>query len=273
VITPSQSELFGEDLQHGSILRAAIQDRPSAELRQGYTWHIGNVETIGERDLYFALGRTTRSSVERFDEERGNFVIEEFETAPYTHVLADMENQVFALAAKTRLAPSVPGIARQLEKLLGTSNTMTRLRATIEVSELKDPEDFLAHIRSAYAVEKFDFSFSRPNPWDVNEDFVQPLERYLEAVDGLGGTASVRGTDLNRQTIEDVARSAAASGDSASAKIRRNEEDRPVSMSLEGNPVVIHEEEVETADQKRSLLDRIKSLYRRVRHSEERASQ
>ena len=73
-LKPSQIQLFDEDQSPPEIIFNAIQSKPSAELRSGYIWHIGNINSLKKNAVYFALGRTTKSIVERYDEEEGNFL-------------------------------------------------------------------------------------------------------------------------------------------------------------------------------------------------------
>lgn len=64
------------------IIRAAIGEKPAKEIRKGNTWHIGNIEPIDEAGLFFAFGRVTKSIVEKFDEQKGDFRLEDEEQAP-----------------------------------------------------------------------------------------------------------------------------------------------------------------------------------------------
>jgi len=50
-------------------------------------WHIGNVAPIGNEGLYFRLGRTVKYRLEFYKD--GIFSDQEFEGAPYTHVILD----------------------------------------------------------------------------------------------------------------------------------------------------------------------------------------
>src|SRR5437773_3940236 len=147
---PGQLNLF-EDPRRSSrdIILDVIKSKPSAQLRQGYTWHIGNIEELDPNAIYFALGRTTTAKVETYDEEAGNFVDQEFDTAPYTHVLVELNLQVIAIAGKAQLAPTVPGIGRQLEKLLNSSPILLDAEARIGVAPLNDPQNFITHLREA----------------------------------------------------------------------------------------------------------------------------
>ncbi len=263
---PSQPDLFNDSPSRRVILERAIGEKPSEELRHGFVWHIGNLIRIDPDALYFALGRTTISIVERYDEERRDFLVEPFESAPYTHVVLDERNQVIAIAGKSRLAPTIRGIAAQFQKLLNSSAAARDSRARIRVDEISDPEDFISILRTAYSVEQFSVTFRRPNPFDVEEDFHRPLEKLLQESDGEVGKTTISGENLNAEVLAEVARSTAATGDDAAAKLRMTQEEHLVRRKLKGQAVTLAEEGLDTDGQKRNFLGRLRDAYSRVRH-------
>jgi hypothetical protein len=261
-----QLTLFEPDEKPSKILFDLINSKPSAELRKGYMWHIGNVARIQRGGLYFALGRTTSSTVERYDSGKGDFLEEEFETAPYTHVLIDLTFQVAAIAKKTRLMPTVNGIAHQLEKLINGSIENINKSIRVEISAINDPYDFIHHIREAYSVMRFSLEFGLPNPWDVEKDFQKPMEKLLEESDGDKGKTSVSGTDLNRETLEKLTRSAAATGNDAQAIIKMTAEAKRTFKRLKGNPATLHQECMDEPKDKAALLAAVRNLYKNLRY-------
>lgn len=220
---------------------------------------------VGVNAIYFALGRTTTAKVEMYDERAGDFVVAEFDAAPYTHAILDLHLQVVAIAGKAQLAPTTPGIGRQLEKLLNGSPIVLEAEANIGVSSLNDPHDFISHLRDAHSIEQFTVTFRRPNPWDVESDFHAPFERFLAETDGERGKAIVEGEDLDVKPLEKVAASAAALGDDAEAMIRTTAGRRPVKKRLRGNPVTLRTDDADEREAKISLLGRVRELYSRVR--------
>jgi hypothetical protein len=88
-IRPSQASLFQSNLTSTVLFLQALEERPSAELRRDYIWHIGNIRHFSEHTGYFTVGRTTNSTIEKFDDITGDFVEEELEASPYTHCVFD----------------------------------------------------------------------------------------------------------------------------------------------------------------------------------------
>lgn len=265
VIQGPQLDMYRGPVPPATIIAEAVRAQPSAELRRGHTGHLGNLMDIDSAGIYFAFGKTTSANVERFDADTHRFVSERFDTAPYTHVFLDYHIQVIAIAAKTRLSPSTAGIARQLQRLLNASSVAASYEAEFELAELKDPSDFIAQLRTAYAVSRFTFSFSRPNPFDVDRDFVGPMQSFVRATQGKSGQASVVGRSLSADVLEQVARSAAATGDDAIASVRRACDERPVRKRLRGNPVTMSVDDPESTDQKLGVFRKIRELYAQVR--------
>ncbi len=265
VYPSAQGSLFERDRTRPDILRESILSLPSSVLRARLIWHIGNITTLDETGFYFRVGRTSKSTIEIYNEKEGNFLDQEFETAPYTHAIVDVDLELCALAKKTRLSPTTFGIARRFIKLLNHCAKAHELNASFEIDELKDPEDFISHLAGAYSISKFWMRFSRPNAFDANEDFVRPLQRMLSESNGDTGKAELQGSNLSPETLAAVARSAAATGDDAGAWIKPTREARRVKKQLNGNPVNTSQDDVADDEQKRNLLYSIRDLYRRIR--------
>lgn len=265
-VRPSpQRDLFVGQQGPRDLLLEVVQSTPEASLRRGMTWHIGNVQQVREDGLYFRVGRTTRQTLEVFED--GLFADETFETAPYTHALLDLRLEVLALARKARLSPSVPGIARQLARLLNDCPATLRCDASFEIDELTDPEDFISHLRTAQAIYKFTVWFTRPNPWDVNQDFVAPAQRLVAATKSEVGKTELKGKALEAVALEDISRSAAATGDDAAAWLKPARSRRRAKKRLRGNPVVFAHEQLDNETAIQGLLSRLREIYHRIRGS------
>jgi hypothetical protein len=265
VYPEAQQVFFEPERSRSEILRETIASLPTGEFRVGLTWHLGNLTELDRNGVYFRLGRTSTSMIEIFDPVKAAFIDQEFESAPYTHVVLDFELEVCAIARKPRLSPTTIGIARRFARLLTGSDKARDIRASFEIDDIKDPEDFISHLKEAYSISKFWVQFSRPNAFDADEDFVRPFQRMLEAADGEKGKAEVKGENLNSETLEAVTRSAAATGDDAAAWIKPSEDARKIRKQLRGSVVNVAQEDVADQEQRRSLLDRMRDLYRKIR--------
>lgn len=266
-IKAAQGALFEKGISREEFLTSVIESKPSEELREGYIWHVGNVLKVGKDGLLFAAGRTTKKSKELYDEESGDFIQVEDEESPFTYVYYDKKYSILAIEPKSKLSPTVKGIANNLEKLFNQQALVHDFGAKIEISEIWDPEDFLKQIRAAYSVVGFTVEFSNPNPFDVEADFHRPMERYLESTGGKKGKTTVQGDDLDRNSIEKVTRSVASTGNDASARIRHEEKQRPVTRHLRGDPVSIAFDEEERQEPK-GLMERIREAYARIRRQD-----
>jgi hypothetical protein len=236
-IKPYQTLLFGEQASPSEIFLQAINERPSTEIREGYTWHIGNIKPFTSATGYFAVGRTTNATIETYDPNTGNFLDEELETSPYTHVVYDADIGFLAIARKTRLAPTAKAIASKIESLLSQTSTVLQNELTVEIPPIRDPKGFLKEIAAAYCVTRFAATFKGPNPFDADELFQKPLSVYLSAANGSDGKTQIKGSNLDKEVIQDVARSSAATGNEASARIMRKKTQPLVTIHLSGDPV------------------------------------
>ena len=263
VFPPAQIDAFGQEISKTNILIQAMKSLPSAELRKGMIWHVGNVIRIDGDCLYFRVGRTTKSTIEVYQD--GSFADQEFETAPYTHAVIDANLEVCAIAKKTRLSPKTTGVAQQFMHLLNSAVEVQHLRASFEVDEILDPEDFIAHLQKAYAIFSFWLTFSKPNPFDVDDDFVKPAQKLLKESNGNKGKLELKGDTLRHETLEKLARSAGSTGDDAGAWLKSNRRGRKVKKHLKGNPVMIQHEDVGSEEERRSLLSIVRERYQRLR--------
>jgi len=260
----AQRRLFSSSQSRSNFTLGLIGGKPHAENRRGYTWHIGNVQMVGAHDVIFAVGRTTKTSREQYDEESGDFLEVEDEEAPFTFAYFESQLGVLGILPKSRLAPTVRGIARNLGAMLNDQPEVQREGLRIEISELWDPEGFLQQVHEAFAVVGFTIEFGHPNPWDVEEDFHRPLERYLQQADGAKGRTTVQGEDLDRDTIEKVVRSIASVGNDASARLRNRRGHPPVVRRLRGDPVQVSLDE-DHIERPASVFEAIRRAYGQLR--------
>ncbi len=262
-ILPKQQSWFHYPVTPAEIFLASLEEKPESQVRKGYTWHIGNVALYSKSSGYFAIGRTTRSTIAKFDAQAGNFVEEELETSPYTHCVFDADIGFVGIAKKNSLSPTVRGIARRVEELLSRTTQVIENEIRVEIAAIPDPESFLREIDQAYRVLQFSATFHGPNPFDADEYFQKPLSAYLSAADGSRGRTQIDGNDLNREVIQAVTKSTAATGNEASAKVQKARGARAVKIHLRGSTVGTSYDE-ESHDPKKAVDD-LRGLYKRVR--------
>lgn len=248
------------------MLLIAIKEKPSAELRKGYKWHIGNVQMFSNETGYLAFGRTTTSTIEKFDTVSGNFVEEELEESPYTHCVFDSGIGFIGIAKKTNLSQTTKGIANRLEQLLSLAEVVKKNDVTVQVRPIPDPDGFLKAIHEAFRVYSFSATFRGPNPFDADEFFQKPLSVYLSAANGLKGKTTINGNDLNRDVLTEVTRSTAATGNEASARIQKSRRQKTMTINLKGDPIKRKYDEQEHNVE--AVLVDLANQYRRVRRDE-----
>jgi len=194
------------------------------------------VHILDENGGYFAVGRTTKSILEKYDKETGNFIEEVLETSPYTNVLFDRAIGFVAIAKKTKLSISIAGIASKISKLFKISQFIRKNEIEISIDPISDPYDFIDSLKTAYSIKSFEVTFSRSNPFDADEYFQKPMEKYLDAANGEKGKTSISGTDLNEETLVSVTKSVAATGNDAKAILKIHKESSYSTKRLRSNP-------------------------------------
>jgi len=270
VYQSKQKHLFNADISRRDFIESLITQKPSAEIRKGYVWHIGNVRKIDDQGLFFALGRTTKSNKEQYDEESGDFLEIADEESPFTYAVYDHQYSIVAIALKSKLSPTSKGVARNLQKLLNDHRYTRNNEFRIEIAEISDPEGFIEQILSAYAVVGFTLEFTEPNPFDVEKDFHAPMEKLLEETGGDKGKTNIQGDDLDKETLEKLSRSAASTGNDASARIRKEFGQRPVTRHMKGDIVNIVVEDYKILEQAGNILSKIRQVYLAVRGTDKK---
>jgi len=265
-IKPRQTSFLHIEMTPRQLFLKALEEKPSAELREGYIWHIGNIRYFSEDRGYFAVGRTTNSTIEKFDDLTGNFVEEELEQSPYTHCVFDARIGFIGIAKKASLAQTAKGIAARIEQLLSMTKVIEENNISVEIPPIPDPDGFLRAITSAFRVTRFAASFRGPNPFDADEHFQRPLAVYLSAANGERGKAQIQGEDLNRDVLESVIRSTAATGNEASAKIIKSRPQKAITINLKGDPVRRRYDEKEHKPE--LVLADLANLYNKVRNDD-----
>lgn len=257
LVEPSQLPLEARSIPREQALLAAIEERPAFDVREGVTWQIGNVRRLGELQGYLKLGRSRLTSVDVLDDVGQNFVETSQEDNPNTHCVFDAGYGLFAIASKTLIAAKPATLGSRLAELLQSSAAARASNFTIEISPIPDPDGFTKAVDEAYQVVRFTATFKRPNPFDADERFQKPMAGLLREADGTRGLTRLFGKDLDREVVKEIARSSAATGNDATARIRDHEQSstRPIKMGEMPLTFSYDEEEVNPSSLVRLMLE------------------
>jgi hypothetical protein len=262
-IRPIQTSMLHDQKSASEIFKEAISAKPSSEFRQDYIWHIGNIKKIDDYGGSLAVGRTTKTTVSKYDIESGNFVEEYFEQSPYTICLYDLRIGFLAIAKKSKLAPTSAGIASKLKKLLDTTQVVRLNELDVRIDPISDPTGFIQKLSSAYALKRFTAHFTGPNPTDADELFQKPISIYCQAVNGVSGKVVTDGDALNNEVVVEVTKSVAATANEASARIVERQGQRAKNIHLRGDPAKKTFAEERFSEE--IALNDMRNEYRRIR--------
>ncbi len=261
-IKPAQKKLFPPELSASDLFIKALHEKPTIELRQNNVWHIGNIKTLNQTTGVFAIGRTTKTTVEKFDDETGNFLEQVDDSGPYTFVVYDRSIGLLGIAKKTKLAPDTLAISRRIKGLFQNASIIIEHDIDVRVDLIPDPENFLNKIRNAYSIKHFKAYFTGPNPIDADELFQKPLSVYAQEMNAETGSVETNGTDLNGEVIEAVTKSTASTGNKASARIQENQGEKVKRIDLKGNIIKVMAKKTDTW---KNILNKLQNAYKRVR--------
>lgn len=261
-IKPKQLPLLQPDIAASELFLNALSEKPEIELKRDNVWHIGNIEYFDENTGAFAIGRTTKTTVERYEPETGNFVEQLDDSGPYTYVLFDKSIGLLGIAKKSRVAPDVDAIARKVRALFDNAKIVKEYGIEVRVDIIPDPEGFIQKIRNAYSIKRFRAFFTGPNPVDADEVFQKPLSVYCQKLSGEYGSVEIIGESLDEEGVEAVAKSTAATGNKASARIQVDRGKKAISVNLRRDAVKVPVEQELGREQ---ALLQVQEAYYRVR--------
>lgn len=261
-----QIVMFSDDAPEIEILKRVLRQKPSEELRKGQIWHIGNVIDVDENSLVFAVGRTARSKIEKLDADSGDFLEERSDVAPFTYAALDFTYQVLAIAHRAVLALKPTSIASRIESIINHSPILQEVGRVCEVRTISDPEDFISAVQDAYRVYALTVEFGRPNPWDAEEQFQKPMQNLLHEAEGKDGKATINGPDLKREVVEKLARVTSAAGRDAKLRYQPRHRSKTATKHLKGDTAKVSIENIETPENRQSLIDRVRDLYNKIRN-------
>jgi hypothetical protein len=236
-IRPKQQSLLHDSRSASDIFKYSIFEKPTVEFKENHIWHIGNIEEYSASSGSFALGRTTKTTLSKYDKLSGNFTEDLFDDSPYTYCIYDLSVGFVAIAKKSKLAPTVTGISRRLKVVLENAEAVKINEIRVIIDPISDPDGFILKLQTAHSIRKFTAHFTGPNPIDADLLFQKPISVYCQAANGEKGKVEVEGSDLNSETLIAVTHSTAASGNEVSAKITEMENQRPKKIHLRGDAV------------------------------------
>ncbi|WP_157799349.1 hypothetical protein [Qipengyuania seohaensis] len=262
-----QTDLFAEEREASDVILDSILAHPTAEVGGGSEWHIAAAEKFAGRAIIFQFGRVQSITSPQYDGTRERFYEAEAERAPYVHGVFDGETQACVIEKKSGVTAKPSEVAAKLQKLLNSVDFPAKSGFRVVVDELRDPENFIEQVRQAERITRFQFTAEFENPHDVYKLIHEPAEQYNEQIRGQKTTVETRGEDLNKDVVEEMARSAASVGDTASATILDGERGRGRVIYLRGTPLL---EKLEFSagleDIKERMLAALKAAYIRLRY-------
>ncbi len=265
--------LFASKEPKPEILRATIMEAATATSSRGGRWHVGNVAPVGTGALSFRLGRLRNTSISQLN-SRGDFIDADVPEAPNSFAVVDIPNEIVAIARNTSLAPSPGTLGRCLALVLTETRAAKQRSVMVEVAPIKNPVNFLQDLRNAFAVSKLWVVTKRPNPFDAERMWVQPMSRITEELSAESAKTTWTGPALqaSKPEITDIINSTAANGGDAGATVRDTKKSDPRRIKLRTNLASFSltvEADGGLFRAAETVLVGLRDVYRRIRHGDE----
>lgn len=263
-VKPRQTDFLHQNKSPSEFFLEALRELPSHNYGERFTWHMGNLREFSSSKGTFAIGRTSKSTVELFDEDTKKFQEAELEESPNTTCLYEAELGILVIAKKSTLSQDTIKLAEKVEQLLSNAEVIITNEIRIDVSPIPDPDGFIKRLTNANKIFRFTATFGGPNPFDADEHFQKPMSVYLSKANGIEGKTTIKGDSLDPETVVEVSKSTAATGNQASARIKRFKSSKPETIHLKGDPVKrrLDETQVDLED----ILEIFIKLYHSIRN-------
>lgn len=254
-------------LTHSELITKVLYHENENMPRRGSFWAIGDVVKVDTNGYYFHFGKTTKKKI-------GQYVNRSFSDIPsdiadYTHVLIDVEMEIVAIAKKNELAPTIEAIAKKLVHYFEFVCKNQSYLYDIRISPIRTFNDFYQILHTSYAIRKFEFTFTKPNPPDQTP-WMKLFEDFSgKANSNQGKVGLTSDSDLDRKLVEEVARSVNVSNNTASITYRPFEHTTLKRVKLDESQTLSFSVDSDIPKNRLLGLDSARMLFRRERDGDD----
>ncbi|MDD3534835.1 MAG: hypothetical protein PHC50_01625 [Candidatus Cloacimonetes bacterium] len=199
IVIGEQISLF--DLPHQKILKHAIES-PSTTITKGIKWAIGNLDIIKPHCYYFKFWKTREVKMEKFQE--GDYQDIDTDKAESTHVFMDVDRELVFIAENYLLSNKVESIGRSLARYLKRNSPHSDNLMDLKIEPIRDVNNVLQIINSAYSIVKMNFTFYKSNP-DDSGPWIRMLGNLANKINSEKGKVAIASDSLNPDVVGSLA--------------------------------------------------------------------
>ncbi|MBS1725134.1 MAG: hypothetical protein JST51_00320 [Armatimonadetes bacterium] len=254
VTQAKQVGLFTEDGRPEFLMNRIYRLFENPNPRRG--WVVGNFSRISEHRLLFRIGRLSTHIAEYF--EGGQFRLTEDNTHVSTTMLVDVKLGLLLLASRSELATDET-ILRSFSKMLREQSDVDLEGIDFIFGPIRDPKEFVRKIKDAFSVRSLSVSFSKPNPPDTVK-WIKLAEQIATETGARTGRVTLEGADMDRNVLEEIANSAARTGDAVDARIQNAQGEHIRKISADKNILSVQTGEHLTEEDVNLALNRASDM-------------
>lgn len=222
-------------------------------------WALRNAQRIDDVSFHFKFGREGRRRIPAV--RAGQFVDQDTDWAPHTDVLIDTALELCAISPNYDLAPTPDRLAGFLAQLLSHSTVAKHYTVDFKAAPIKEPREFFQQLSEAYAVKSLWVTTLRPNPSDLDTDFVEPVAQHIERLHANKARTTFYGDaiEANESTKKMIASTAAHGGD-AGANVKDGPKTRSRPIKLTANATItVHRDALDKA--RDGVIEALRTAY------------
>ncbi|WP_295822321.1 hypothetical protein [uncultured Deinococcus sp.] len=218
-----EKNLYSSDLSRRDILSLVIQSRPKSRFtsnRVDAEWVITNIDTIDNESIKFFFGKNHEIQISQMNQS-GDIVSRFEDDVPHSIIYLDLETGLGAIQLNSAVASTALAVSKKLNILLHNSELARQeYNVRIMIRPVRIGIDFVEKMSKAYLLTMIEAEYRKPNPPDSFRMVQQPVQNYLQELDGDTAKLKYQGDNLRREPAVEMAATAMRTGSFVRASIK-----------------------------------------------------
>jgi len=261
-----QEDIFDTLDDKQEFLKKMISSHPERKGARATKWILGNYSKISSNGMYFRLGRISTKKLSNIN-SKGDFIENEIKIAPNSHCILDLENQVLAMTHNNELSFTIVSQGKALERIINENLDNFQNFVSVEIRILPDYVEFVKKIRDSYSVKKFWVKIRRPNPFDIMDDFVNPISKINNQINSEEIKVELKGEDLEKKKLESITGNTTIAGSEGGATIQNDSDSKTETIHLGKNYISVQTEKEVVNEIYEQLYKSIVDKYNEIKES------
>ncbi|MBL4790835.1 MAG: hypothetical protein JKY60_17880 [Kordiimonadaceae bacterium] len=245
------------------ILRDATRHFPNSNSDRRTIHFVTHFENVDKNGCYFQIARRGKKVTEELDVNEEYIELEHTDIL-HTRVILDHEISLLVVEHNNSYTKDLNQIPRRIANWILNYQRKSGLDYRVMITPIKNPNSLIFEIKNANLVRRFFFDVKRKNIFDTAQ-MARDIKKYTTAINGESTRTQTTGTNMDKDTMIEIIRSSASTGDDAGALLIPHGSRKHKRLSL-GKNLLRKDVSDETTAQPRSFLEYARSIYENIRN-------